>query len=183
MEKTSSSPTTTGEPPLPWTGLYFSSWLAHTALPSAASRQAVPTCPKWTYTRPPSTNGVGLAWLFFWWMRGASAAGCAKTSTFQTTFPVFASRQRALSEWSALRPSPAGTAVVRNTLPPAVTGDDQPRPGTGCFQATFLSGLNSTGGRASAAMPCPVGPRNWFQSPRALGGEAGQNDERERIVH
>ena len=64
MLKTSSGPAITGEPPLPWTGLYTSSCLAHTIEPSAAFRHAVPMCPKWTYTLSPSTTGVGLAWLF-----------------------------------------------------------------------------------------------------------------------
>ena len=37
------------------------------------------------------------------------------------------------------------TAVVSQTRPCATTGDDQPRPGTGVFHATFLTASHSTG--------------------------------------
>src|SRR5437868_4081479 len=66
-------PATIGEPPLPCVGAYLISCFAHTFAPSFALRQAVPMCPKWTYTLPSSTTGVGLAWLFFLCGVGADA--------------------------------------------------------------------------------------------------------------
>src|SRR5688572_10243870 len=59
-------------------------------------------------------------------------------------------------EWS--------TAVVSHTRPPATTGDDQPRPGTGVRHATFRPSPHSNGRFFSLECPCPPGPRNCGQS-------------------
>src|SRR4051812_19520477 len=75
--------------------------------------------------------------------------------------PVAKSKHSARNETSLFGPL---TAVVRKTLPLDMTGDDQPRPGIGRFQATFLSGPHATGKRPFATIPCPVGPRNSGQS-------------------
>src|SRR6185436_15340605 len=50
------------------------------------------------------------------------------------------------------------------TRPPATTGDDQPRPGTAVFQATFFVSLHSIGSPCSVECPWPPGPRNCGQS-------------------
>src|SRR3954469_5255578 len=55
--------TSTGDPPLPWTGFSYRSVRVHKTLPCRSSA-AVPMWPKWTYSRSPSVVGVGLAWLF-----------------------------------------------------------------------------------------------------------------------
>src|SRR5436190_6661487 len=52
------------------------------------------------------------------------------------------------------------TAVVRKTLSPASTGEDQPRPGMDCFQTTLLVEDQCTGRFVAIEIPCPVGPRN-----------------------
>jgi hypothetical protein len=44
-----------------------------------------------------------------------------------------------------------------------MTGDESPRPGTSAFHLTFLVSLHSIGGDALAAVPFPVGPRQWAQ--------------------
>ena len=61
-------------------------------------RQAVPMCPKWTYTCSPSVTGVGLAWLFF--VCGCAAALPSSTEHLLVpdVLPVLASRQSARSE-------------------------------------------------------------------------------------
>ena len=46
-------------------------------------------------------------------------------------------------------------AVVSHTRPPATTGDDHPRPGTGTFHATFFDSLHSSGSPRSVESPCP----------------------------
>src|SRR6185312_6257175 len=42
--------------------------------------------------------------------------------------------------------------------------DDQPRPGTAVFQATFFVSLHSIGSPCSVECPWPPGPRNCGQS-------------------
>ena len=61
---------------------------------------------------------------------------------------------------------------MSQSRPSATTGDDHPRPGTGVFQVTFSVSLHSSGTTASAAWPCPVGPRNCGQSPARAGAPA-----------
>src|SRR5438067_1159048 len=46
-----------------------------------------------------------------------------------------------------------------------MTRDDQPPPGMGCFQSTFLVGPHWTGKRPSGTTACPVCPRQSRQSP------------------
>src|SRR5262245_59489098 len=58
------------------------------------------------------------------------------------------------------------TAVVSHTRPCATTGDDQPRPATGAFHATFLTASHSIGSPLPSAMPWPVGPRNCCHCAR-----------------
>src|SRR5438876_784937 len=52
-------------------------------------------------------------------------------------------------------------------------GEDQPRPGTACFQTTFFLSLHSVGKLPLATMPCPVGPRNsgQFSARAAVAGK------------
>src|SRR5207244_685083 len=45
------------------------------------------------------------------------------------------------------------------------TGDDQPRPGTSTFHATFVSGPHFSGRAGPVYRPSPSGPRNSIQSP------------------
>src|SRR5438552_2836886 len=54
--------------------------------------------------------------------------------------------------------------VVNHTRPPATTGEDQPRPGTGVFHTTLRDSLHSSGRPVSDEWPWPVGPRNCGQS-------------------
>ncbi len=56
------------------------------------------------------------------------------------------------------------TAVVSQTCRSSTTGDDQPRPGSGVFQATFSVSLQVSGRwRAAGACPWPSGPRHCGQ--------------------
>src|SRR5579885_753576 len=104
--------------------------------------------------------GDGLAWLFLLWIRGAPASW-RNTSLSHRILPVLASRHTRRSDCSRFCP---GTAVVSQIRPPTTTGDDQPRPGMGVFQATFLSLLQVSGRSVTVVTPWPVGPRNWGQS-------------------
>src|SRR6187401_1340135 len=61
-------------------------------------------------------------------------------------------------------PPELSTAVVSHTRPPATTGDDQPRPGTGVRHATFRPSPHSNGRFFSVECPSPPGPRNCGQS-------------------
>jgi hypothetical protein len=67
-----------------------------------------------------------------------------------------------------LRPS---MEVVMNSRSPQTMGDDSPRPGTGVFQAMFLSGPHSSGSRLAAEIPRPPGPLHCgqFASARSAG--------------
>src|SRR5436305_14403908 len=47
--------------------------------------------------------------------------------------------------------------------PSRKTGEDQPRPGMGVFQATFFELDHSTGRLWALEWPCPSGPRNSGQ--------------------
>src|SRR5262249_28294860 len=78
--------------------------------------------------------------------------------------PVLASRQSASRARSLVALSLIGTAVVRYTRPLTTTGDDQPLPGSSCFQATFFVGSHSVGKEPDGTRPWPVGPRNSGQS-------------------
>jgi hypothetical protein len=114
---------------------------------------AVPSAPKWTNTRSPSTIGVGDAWLFFAF--NSSPFLRWNTSTSTTSRPVSTSYATARSDTPL-----ALTEVVSQTRPAATTGDDHPRPGTGVFHVTLRDSLQSSGTPRSAEWPCPVGPRN-----------------------
>ena len=85
----------------------------------------------------------------------------ANTSTSSAVAPLATSYASSRSDVPASR---SVTAVVSHASPPAITGDDQPRPGTGTFQVTFSVSLQVSGTDASGACPCPVGPRNCGQS-------------------
>src|SRR5437870_8894695 len=122
--KISRSPYRTGEPPLPCCESY-SKRAFQTISPEVVSA-AVPSAPKCTYTRSPSTIGVGDARLFLGLV--ASLLRVRKTSTFTTSRPVSTSYANARSD-----PPRSLTPVVTQTRPPATTGDDHPRPGTGVF--------------------------------------------------
>jgi hypothetical protein len=52
-------------------------------------------------------------------------------------------------------------------------GDDQPRPGTSSFQATFCVVLQVDGRPLSAETPAARGPRNWGQLSSAYRGATG----------
>ena len=94
-----------------------------------------PSLPNEATTARPTTAGVGEAGVF----RACSAAvrATANSSTSWRSSPV--RRSAASTRRLAPLPDAAGTAVVTQTLPPATTGDDQPLPGSGAFQATFFS--------------------------------------------
>src|SRR4051794_6876116 len=59
------------------------------------------------------------------------------------------------------------TAVVTKTREPMVIGEDQPRPGTGAFQARLVDSLQFCG-KALSSGTCTVEligcPRNWGES-------------------
>ena len=55
---------------------------------------------------------------------------------------------------------------------PTITGDDQPRPGTSCFQTTFFPSAHSIGNPVELERPWPVGPRNSGQSSWAAAERA-----------
>src|SRR4249919_3172409 len=59
-------------------------------------------------------------------------------------------------------------ADVTNTVFPATTGDDQPRPGTSIAHLTFVVFDHRSGSRAAMARPSMPGPRN----PGHSGGGA-----------
>src|SRR5687768_4287488 len=109
--------------------------------------------------------GVGLACEFFLCLTRACFGSGRNTSVSQSTLPPAASTHIARSDGLVSSP----VAVVRYTRPPATTGDDQPRPGTLIFQATFLDVSHSTGTFVAVEMPWPVGPRNWGQSSARAG--------------
>src|ERR1700730_7209215 len=140
----SRSPYSTGDPPLPcWDS--YENFAFQTISPEVVSA-AVPSVPKWTYTRSPSTMGVGEAWLF---LRFEGLALLSrKTSTFTTSRPFSTSNARARSD-----APPSFVAVVTQTRPPATTGDDHPRPGTGVLQVTFRDSLHSIG--TPRSLECP----------------------------
>ena len=48
-----------------------------------------------------------------------------------------------------------------------MTGEDQPNPLMGVFQATFSVSLQVIGSPVSMECPCPSGPRNCGQSAAA----------------
>src|SRR5690349_5118794 len=102
-------------------------------------------CPKWTYTRSPSVTGVGLAWLVLACGWGVVFVSSVNTNSFQSIFPLAASTHSARNSYAVGLSSPFGTAVVRYNLPFNSTGDDQPLPGIGIFQATLVSGPHLTG--------------------------------------
>src|SRR5262245_41470976 len=111
-------------------------------------------------------------------------------SRSQRILPVGKSRQKTSQRWTVVggvltsppkyRPFlatgslPSLTTVVRNTLSPQTTGDDQPRPGIGVCQTTFSEGPHWSGRVGlSAAMPRDWAPRNCGQlasSPRTAPG-------------
>lgn len=53
---------------------------------------------------------------------------------------------------------------VSHTRPPAITGEDHPRPAMAVFQRMFCDSLHSIGRPRSMECPSPPGPRNWGQS-------------------
>jgi hypothetical protein len=63
-------------------------------------------------------------------------------------------------------------AVVNQTMPSRMTGEDHPLPGNGVFHRTFSVSLQRTGAGCSPTMPCPVGPRNSGQSAMQTNGSA-----------
>src|SRR5262249_33886775 len=103
-------------------------------------------------TRLPSHAGVGAAMQVL----GCDAVGpVAQMVRCQSFFPLLASKARTCSRsWRG------PLEAVRKTRPPATTGLDTPRPGSGPFQATFLSGPNVAGIFSLAATPVESVPRN-----------------------
>src|SRR5262245_763463 len=68
---------------------------------------------------------------------------------------------------------PSGVAVVIQTWLPSTTGDDQPLPWIAVFQTMLVFSLQRAGSPfAPAAMPVPLGPRNWvpLSAARAAAG-------------
>src|SRR5438445_417024 len=61
----------------------------------------------------------------------------------------------------------AGLFVQCHQIPyvGAMTGDDQPDPGTATFQATFSVSLQVSGRPRAVEFPCPSGPRNCGHDP------------------
>src|SRR5687767_4967551 len=107
--------------------------------------------------RSPSMIGVGLAGEFLSCIAAAVVSVAEKTSVFQTSAPVPASKHSARSEGPLpLCEMPDVTKMrLRST-----TGDDQPAPGTACFHMTFFLFDHSRGRFFSVECPWPVGPRN-----------------------
>ena len=130
--------------------------------------------------RSPSTIGVGEAWLFFAF---SSSASCSRnTSTSSAGLPVSTSKASRRSDVSFF----TAVAVVSQTRPPATTGDDQPRPGTGTFHAMFFDSLHSSGTPRSVDSPWPPGPRNCGQScahAESAAPTSGEQAADARIVH
>ena len=92
--------------------------------------------------------------------------------------PVAASKQKT---WSPADSSPpAMVAVVRKTCPRLTTGEDQPAPGTGCFQRILCAADHSNGSPTAVLKPCPPGPRNSVQSPAGVGAEKAVTDAKQR---
>src|SRR5262245_52332692 len=145
------SPYRMGEPPAPCCDSYGNRSFQTTS-PDVVSA-AVPSAPKCTYTRSPSTIGVGDAQLFFGLMtRGLLTRN---TSMLTTSRPVSTSNASARSDTSR-----CPVAAVSQTRPPATTGEDHQRPGIGVFHMTLRDSLHSLGRPCSTECPCPPGPRN-----------------------
>jgi hypothetical protein len=89
--------------------------------------------------------GVGEAGVFFEWTRGAASG--RNTSTSRSRRPSAALSRSARSEQS---PSAAAVSQIR---PPAITGEDQPRPGIAVLQAMFSESLQKTGRSTSSEWP------------------------------
>ncbi|MGV2339919.1 MAG UNVERIFIED_CONTAM: hypothetical protein LVR18_39975 [Planctomycetaceae bacterium] len=64
--------------------------------------------------------------------------------------------------------SPVFTTVVKKTLPPQTTGDDQPRPGKSRFHATFSVADQTSGKPLPNATPAAPGPRNCGHTDASL---------------
>jgi len=128
-----------------------------------------PMWPKWTYTRPSWTIGVGLAWLFLAWMRPERwpAGGTPPSPTGFCRW----SESRHMTV-SASTPEASGVLVLEPARRRSGRPGRRPRrettsPCRGWFvsRTTFLLGppferRSNPGGRG----PCPVGPRNSGQS-------------------
>src|SRR5687768_16381289 len=107
--------------------------------------------------RSPSMMGVGLAGEFLSCIAAAVVSVAVKTSVFQTSAPVPASKHSARSEG----PLPlCDMPDVTKMRWRSTTGDDQPAPGTACFHMTFFLFDHSIGRFFSVECPWPVGPRN-----------------------
>src|SRR5262245_12129533 len=64
-------------------------------------------------------------------------------------------------------------AVVSQIRSSLIAGDDQPSPRIDTFQTMFLCSCHRTGKPATAACPCPSGPRNCGQSSASVGTTTG----------
>src|SRR5688572_10082500 len=98
-------------------------------------------------------------------MRAVLVSLGVKTSLSHRTFPVAASKHKACKDGPPLL---SGMPVVRKTCPLLTMGDDQPKPGIVCFQATLLVADQSSGRLVDVECPWPVGPRNSVHSFWAL---------------
>src|ERR1051325_458300 len=65
-----------------------------------------------------------------------------------------------------------------NTRSPETIGDDQPRPGTSIFHATFSFVLQCSGRFGLLATPRASGPRNCGQSPLGAAAWGMRQDHR-----
>ena len=120
-----------------------------------------------------------------WATRGCSwgwrGRRCARWKT--STFTDFACRL-ATSKAMARSDAPFSlTDVVSQTRPPATTGDDHPRPGTGVFHTMFRDSLHASGKPASAECPWPDGPAELRPivgpGDRAGAGDGEQQRQRD----
>jgi len=98
----------------------------------------VPTLPKWTYTRPASTTGVGEPWLLKAWQK--AGLGSSNTLTSWTTRPLSRSTP------TANRSRPSSVAAVIQIWLPSITGDDHALPWMAVFQRTFWFSAQRVGG-------------------------------------
>jgi hypothetical protein len=76
--------------------------------------------------------------------------------------------------------------AVRNTRLPQTTGDDQLRPGSSVFHATFSVADQRSGRRVLMPMPAAWGPRNWGQFPSSVAAActpavAARHKDRARV--
>src|SRR5262245_16909855 len=143
-----------------------------------------PNDSKYAYRRSPSVMAELDAHVLLS-VCEASCGSCSRATRSQISFPDCRSYASTVNLWTprgrnpprgeccASPVTPAGTAVVTNTLSPQTMGVDDPRPGMGVFQRMFFDSLHSSGGVAAFERPLAYGPRHCGQKRSNVVDDAG----------